>query len=112
MSSAPDPETLAALRREYGETGLDLPDLAPDPVTMFRAWMADAADSGMHEPNAMVVATVSEDGLPSSRMVLLKGVGEDGFRFFTNLGSRKGAELSANCRCSLQRLLLLSCSFL
>ncbi len=55
----------------------------------------------MHEPNAMVVATVSGDGLPSSRMVLLKGVDEGGFRFFTNLGSRKGAELAANHHCSL-----------
>jgi pyridoxamine 5'-phosphate oxidase len=92
---------LAALRAEYALGGLHESDLAPDPVTMFRTWMAEAAASGMHEPNAMVVATVSADGLPSSRMVLLKGVGEDGFRFFTNLGSRKGAELSANHRCSL-----------
>ncbi len=92
---------LAALRAEYALGGLHESDLAPDPVTMFRAWMADAGASGMHEPNAMVVATVSGDGLPSSRMVLLKGVDEGGFRFFTNLGSRKGAELSANHRCSL-----------
>jgi pyridoxamine 5'-phosphate oxidase len=92
---------LAALRAEYALGGLHESDLAPDPVTMFRAWMADAAASGMHEPNAMVVATVAADGLPSSRMVLLKGVDESGFRFFTNLGSRKGSELAANPRCSL-----------
>jgi pyridoxamine 5'-phosphate oxidase len=92
---------LAALRAEYALGGLHESDLAPDPVTMFGAWMDDAAASGMHEPNAMVVATVSGDGLPSSRMVLLKGVDEAGFRFFTNLGSRKGAELTANHRCSL-----------
>ena len=92
---------LASLRAEYALGGLHESDLAPDPVSMFRAWMADAAASGMHEPNAMVVATVSPEGVPSSRMVLLKGVDEEGFRFFTNLGSRKGSELSANHRCSL-----------
>lgn len=92
---------LAALRAEYALGGLHESDLAPDPVTMFGQWMADAASSGMHEPNAMVLATVSRDGLPSSRMVLLKGVDDGGFRFFTNLGSRKGTELSANHHCSL-----------
>ena len=99
--SSVDAMDLAALRAEYALGGLHESDLAPDPLTMFRAWMSDASASGMHEPNAMVVATVSGDGLPSSRMVLLKGVDEGGFRFFTNLGSRKGAELSANHRCSL-----------
>ena len=92
---------LAALRAEYALGGLHESDLAPDPTTMFRAWIAEAAASGMHEPNAMVVATVSAEGVPSSRMVLLKGVDETGFRFFTNLGSRKGSELAANPRCSL-----------
>ena len=92
---------LAALRAEYALGGLHESDLAPDPTTMFRTWMAEAVASGMHEPNAMVLATVSADGLPSSRMVLLKGLDETGFRFFTNLGSRKGSELAANPRCSL-----------
>ena len=92
---------LAALRAEYARGGLHESELAPDPTTMFRAWIAEAAASGMHEPNAMVLATVSADGLPASRMVLLKGVDDRGFRFFTNLGSRKGAELAANPRCSL-----------
>ncbi len=92
---------LAALRAEYARGGLHESDLAADPVTMFRGWMAEAAASGMHEPNAMVVATASADGRPSSRMVLLKGLEDGGFRFFTNLGSRKGAELAGNPRCSL-----------
>jgi pyridoxamine 5'-phosphate oxidase len=92
---------LAALRAEYALGGLHESDLALDPTSMFRTWIAEAADSGMHEPNAMVVATTSADGAPSSRMVLLKGVDEGGFRFFTNLGSRKGSELTANPRCSL-----------
>jgi pyridoxamine 5'-phosphate oxidase len=92
---------LAALRAEYALGGLHESELAPDPTTMFRAWIAEAATSGMHEPNAMVLATVSAEGVPSSRMVLLKGVDETGFRFFTNLGARKGAELATNPRCSL-----------
>jgi pyridoxamine 5'-phosphate oxidase len=92
---------LAALRAEYALGGLHESDLAPDPTTMFRSWIADAAASGMHEPNAMVLATASAEGVPSSRMVLLKGLDEKGFRFFTNLGSRKGSELAANPRCSL-----------
>ncbi len=90
--SAPD---LAALRREYGDHGLDVPDLAPDPVSMFRRWLDDTVAAGLHEPNAMVVATVSPEGRPSSRMVLLKGVDERGFVFFTNYESRKAADIAA-----------------
>jgi pyridoxamine 5'-phosphate oxidase len=96
--SAPD---LAALRREYGDHGLDVPDLAPDPVSMFRRWMDDTVTAGLHEPNAMVVASVSPEGRPSSRMVLLKGVDERGFVFFTNYESRKAAEIAANPHVSL-----------
>ena len=92
---------LAALRAEYSRGGLDLPDLAPDPVDMFTRWLRDAIDAGVHEPNAMVLATATLDGIPSSRMVLLKGVDAEGFVFFTNHGSRKGEELAANPRCAL-----------
>src|SRR3954447_4572494 len=94
MASSPDPEELAALRREYGDSGLDRPDLAADPVAMFRRWMHDTVAAGLHEPNAMVVSTVSGEGRPSSRMVLLKGVDERGFVFYTNYDSRKGTDLS------------------
>ncbi|WP_395696042.1 pyridoxamine 5'-phosphate oxidase [Nocardioides sp.] len=92
---------LAALRQEYERAGLDEADLAPDPITMFERWMAEAVDAGLHDPNAMVVSTVDGAGAPSSRMVLLKGVGETGFVFFTNTASRKGAELAGNPRCAL-----------
>src|SRR5262245_3263116 len=95
MSPAVDPAAdLAALREEYARGGLAESDLAADPVAMFRRWLAEAATAGLHEPNAMVVATVSADGHPSSRMVLLKGLDERGFVFFTNTGSRKGVELA------------------
>lgn len=92
---------LAALREEYARGGLDLADLAPGPVEMFRRWIEDAAAAGVHEPNAMVLATATAAGAPSSRMVLLKGLSDDGFVFFTNQGSRKGVELADNPRCSL-----------
>jgi pyridoxamine 5'-phosphate oxidase len=89
-------QDLARLRREYGDRGLDTPDLEPDPVAMFRRWLDETIDSGLHEPNAMVVSTVSAGGRPSSRMVLLKGFDERGFVFYTNLESRKGGEIAAN----------------
>lgn len=100
---APDPPVpdLAALRREYGDRGLDVPDLAPDPISMFRRWFDDTVAAGLHEPNAMVVATVSPAGRPSSRTVLLKGVDERGFVFFTNYESRKAADIAANPHVSL-----------
>ena len=92
---------LAALREEYARAGLDEADLAPDPITMFDRWMAEAHDAIRYDANAMVVSTVGPDLRPSSRMVLLKGLSEDGFVFFTNTGSRKGGELAANPRCAL-----------
>lgn len=96
-----DDVDLAGLRHDYAAGGLDESDLAEHPVTMFRGWFAAARAARLHEPNAMVVSTVSAQGRPSSRMVLLKGVDEEGFRFFTNTGSRKGRELAANPACSL-----------
>ncbi|MGB0098776.1 MAG: pyridoxamine 5'-phosphate oxidase [Nocardioides sp.] len=91
----------AALRREYADHGLVESDLDPDPVAMFGRWFDEATEAGIHEPNAMVLSTVSGSGQPSSRMVLLKGVGPAGLELFTNLGSRKGEELLANPRCAL-----------
>lgn len=101
MSDDSTAETLAALRREYGDAGLDTPDLAPDPVAMFRRWLDDTIDSGLHEPNAMVVTTVSADSRPSARLVLLKGLDERGFVFYTNYDSRKGHDIEANPAVSL-----------
>lgn len=92
---------LASLRAEYARSGLTEADLEPDPVAMFRRWLDDAMAAGLHEPNAMVVATASADGQPSARLVLLKGLTDAGFVFFTNTASRKGIELAANPRCAL-----------
>ena len=94
-------DTVAAARAEYTSGGLLESDLLPDPIAMFRRWYDDAAQAGIHEPNAMVVATVSADFAPTARLVLLKGVSEAGFTFFTNTASRKGADLAGNPRCSL-----------
>jgi pyridoxamine 5'-phosphate oxidase len=91
----------ATLRREYAEGGLVEADLAPDPFTMFHRWYDDAVAAELYEPNAMVVASVSADGRPSARMVLLKGVSPQGWVFFTNLDSRKGTELRAQQHCAL-----------
>jgi len=92
---------LSALREEYARDGLDETDLAADPVAMFDRWMSEAHEAIQHDANAMVVSTVGADFAPSSRMVLLKGVSDAGFVFFTNTGSRKGAELAGNPRCAL-----------
>jgi len=97
VSSSDNP--WAARRAEYSLAGLDEADLEPDPVAMFRRWYDEAAD--LPEPNAMVVATVSADGRPSVRTVLLKGLDHEGARFFTNHGSRKGSDLAANPHCAL-----------
>jgi pyridoxamine 5'-phosphate oxidase len=94
-------DDLASRREDYARGGLDESDLAADPVTMFERWYADAVEAGLHEPNAMAVATAATDASPSVRFVLLKGVSSEGFVFYTNLGSRKGRELLANPRCAL-----------
>jgi pyridoxamine 5'-phosphate oxidase len=99
--TAQSQQDLGRLRREYGDAGLDTPDLADDPIEMFRRWFDATVEAGLHEPNAMVVATVSADGRPSVRLVLLKGLDERGFVFYTNLESRKGHDIDANPAVSL-----------
>ncbi|HEY6772269.1 MAG TPA: pyridoxamine 5'-phosphate oxidase [Solirubrobacterales bacterium] len=74
--------------------------VAPDPIAQFEAWFADA-ERVVPLAEAMTLATVDADGAPDARMVLLKGFGPDGFRFFTNYESAKGRELAANQRAAL-----------
>jgi pyridoxamine 5'-phosphate oxidase len=99
MDGVTDP--YADLRREYALGGLVEGDLADEPFAMFQRWYHDAVAASVYEPNAMVVSSVSVDGRPSSRLVLLKGFTPEGWVFFTNLGSRKGQELVANPHVSL-----------
>ena len=92
---------LTSRRHEYESRGIDVGDMADDPLAQFRAWYGDAVSAGVYEPNAMVLATVSPDGQPSARYVLLRGLDEHGFRFFTHLGSPKGLDLRVNPRAAL-----------
>ncbi len=75
--------------------------MAEDPIALFDLWFAEARTSEPNDPEAMALATVDPAGLPSLRMVLLKGHGPDGFVFYTNLDSRKGNELAANPHAAL-----------
>lgn len=96
-----DPLDLARLRRANEAAGLAEEAVPADPMTLVQAWLADATDSGLAEPNAMVVTTVAADGAPSSRMVLCKGVDDGGLVFFTNYRSRKGREIAEHPQVSL-----------
>lgn len=86
---------IAALRENYSKGSLDVQDVNISPIEQFQKWFHEAIESKLPEPNAMVLSTVSVDGKPSARVVLLKGV-DTGFTFFTNYLSRKGAELGEN----------------
>jgi pyridoxamine 5'-phosphate oxidase len=88
-------------RREYTRTTLTESDLDADPLRQFRAWHAEAAAAGVLEPDATTLATATADGRPSARVMLLRGVDDRGFVFFTNFESRKGRELAANPLASL-----------
>jgi pyridoxamine 5'-phosphate oxidase len=90
----------SALRRQYDGPPFDLGDLAPTWLEQFQRWLDDAVAATAPEPNAMVVATADPSGAPSARTVLLRGVDERGFVFYTNLESRKGREALANPRAS------------
>ncbi len=74
----------------------DLPRFDPSPFAQFAAWMTEAEKTEINDPNAMIVATATPDGRPSARAILLKGVDDRGFVFYTNKESRKGNELTAN----------------
>lgn len=92
---------LTELRKSYESVGLDENDLAPDPLSQFDTWFADAVTAALPEPNAMILSTVTDDGTPSSRTVLLKGYGPEDFRFFTNHRSRKARSMAADPRVAL-----------
>ncbi len=90
---------MASLRREYRAAQLDVADVAPEPLEQFRHWFGDAMRAGEGEPNAMTLATASREGVPSARVVLLKGVEpglDGGFLFFTNYASDKGRAIAEN----------------
>lgn len=88
-------------RLEYCKTGLSEADLHADPLEQFRSWIRQAMEEKLPEPYAMTLATVSSDGQPSARIVLLRGVNDNGFQFFTSYESRKGEEIAGNQRGAL-----------
>jgi pyridoxamine 5'-phosphate oxidase len=89
------------LRREYSRARLDEKDASHDPIVEFSRWFAQAQEAEAMDANAMVLATATKDGLPSARVVLLKGFDERGFVFFTDYRSRKGQELEENPHAAL-----------
>lgn len=93
--------SLHDIRREYCKGELRRRDLNDDPIVQFNQWLQDVVDAQLPDPTAMTIATVSPDGQPSQRIVLLKDVSGDGFVFYTNLGSRKAQELKENSKISL-----------
>jgi pyridoxamine 5'-phosphate oxidase len=87
---------IADLRKDYKLASLDESDLDRDPITQFERWLKDALKAELPEPTAMTLATVTADGKPSARIVLLKSFDAQGFAFYTNYDSRKGRELAAH----------------
>jgi pyridoxamine 5'-phosphate oxidase len=81
---------------DYGQEALDETHLLEDPIQQFKIWLKEAEEQKIYEPNAFVLGTVTDQNTPSARTVLLKGVDEHGFFFFTNFDSRKGQALANN----------------
>src|SRR3954462_144161 len=93
--------SIADLRRDYARARLDEANVSSDPVAQFERWFAEAREAKVMDPNAMALATATREGSPSVRMVLLKGVDQRGFVFFTDYRSQKGVELENNPRAAL-----------
>jgi pyridoxamine 5'-phosphate oxidase len=87
---------LDELRSEYSGHSLREQDVDPDAIRQFERWFGEACQCAAVEPNVMTLATATQDGRPSARLVLLRGISERGFTFFTNYESRKARELAAN----------------
>ena len=94
-------QPIADIRKDYKLKELHEDSVAPDALTQFGRWWEEAVASHIDEVNAMTLSTVSADGLPDARIVLLKGFDPRGFVFFTNYDSRKGTDMAAHPRASL-----------
>lgn len=92
---------LAIIRQEYTKGGLKSSDLPDNPLVLFEKWLHEAVNAGVNEPTAMLVGTVSPEGTPATRTVLLKGLHDGKFIFYTNYESRKGKHLTQNPYISL-----------
>ena len=83
-------------RIQYETAGLNFDDLDESPVQQWHAWYVEAAEAELPEPNAMAVSTIDAEGMPDSRIVLVRGLDDDGLTFFGNYNSAKGQQLDAN----------------
>ncbi len=92
---------IADIRQEYTKGGLRENELPGDPLSLFNRWLQEAIDAEVDEPTAVIVGTVSPEGRPSTRTVLLKGLHDGKFVFYTNYESRKGRQLAQNPYISL-----------
>jgi len=93
--------SISSIRKDYQLQSLSESDVKQDPIGQFGKWWDEAIASSIDEVNAMTLSTVTAEGKPSARIVLLKGFDERGFVFFTNYESNKGAQLTANPFASL-----------
>ena len=92
---------ISNLREDYTAKTLDITDVSENPFAQFGVWLQEALHAEVPEPNALTLATATPEGIPSARIVLLKGYSEDGFVFYTNYESHKGQEMAANPNVSL-----------
>ena len=92
---------IAAIREDYSKGSLSEEETLENPVAQFKIWFDQAISADVLEPNAMVLSTINEAGFPSSRVVLLKDLKEEGFNFFTNFNSQKGQDIARNTKVSL-----------
>ena len=91
-----DDKDIQNLRRQYSKSTLSVSSVSKDPFKQFEKWFQDVLNSGFLEPNAMTLATASKAGKPSARVVLLKGIHDGGFVFYTNYKSKKGKDIEDN----------------
>ena len=94
-------QSIADIRKDYKLRSLLEDDVLSDPIEQFTSWWSEAINSKIEEVNAMTLATASTDGVPSARIVLLKGLTKEGFIFFTNYNSDKGKQLETNPKAAL-----------
>ncbi|PTQ91164.1 pyridoxamine 5'-phosphate oxidase [Agitococcus lubricus] len=92
---------IASIRQDYSKKELSVDECLADPIAQFSVWLDEAIQSKVNEPTAMNLATVSAEGKPSARMVLLKGVEEQQFVFYSNYQSRKGEQMAVNAYVAL-----------
>jgi pyridoxamine 5'-phosphate oxidase len=94
-------KSIADIRKDYSKSSLDITSVHKNPITQFERWFEEALTAEVPEPNAFTLSTVTEDGRPSGRIVLLKGVENGKFIFYTNYQSGKGKDLENNPACAL-----------